>query len=90
MHDCVPLILLSADRPPELRDTGANQCIDQVHLLGRTLRWFKDMPPPEPSAPLEPLLSDASYALSRACGPPCAEIAPRSRRDRGEIAARSR
>ena len=88
MHDCVPLILLSADRPPELRDTGANQCIDQVHLLGRSLRWFKDMPTPEPSAPLEPLLSDAAYALARACGPPCAEIAPRSRRDRGEIALR--
>jgi 2-succinyl-5-enolpyruvyl-6-hydroxy-3-cyclohexene-1-carboxylate synthase len=36
----VPLLVLTADRPPELRDLGAGQTIDQVKLYGTAAKWF--------------------------------------------------
>lgn len=48
----VPLLVLTADRPHELRDVGAPQAIDQLHLFGRYAKWFADMAIPEHTAEL--------------------------------------
>ncbi|MBM4762663.1 2-succinyl-5-enolpyruvyl-6-hydroxy-3-cyclohexene-1-carboxylic-acid synthase [Bacillus sp. B15-48] len=42
----IPLIVLTADRPHELRDVGAPQAIDQIHLYSHHVKWFMEMSPP--------------------------------------------
>ena len=42
-HAGVPMIVCTADRPPELRDWGSHQTIDQVKIYGATTRWAADL-----------------------------------------------
>jgi 2-succinyl-5-enolpyruvyl-6-hydroxy-3-cyclohexene-1-carboxylate synthase len=45
----VPLVVLTADRPPELREVGAGQAIDQIKLYGGAVKWFVEVGTHEPS-----------------------------------------
>lgn len=47
----VPMLVLTADRPHELRHSGANQTIDQVKIFGDRVLWSVDMPLPQADAP---------------------------------------
>jgi 2-succinyl-5-enolpyruvyl-6-hydroxy-3-cyclohexene-1-carboxylate synthase len=46
-HAGVPLLVISADRPHELRGTGANQTTDQIKFFGTAVRWFGEIPAPQ-------------------------------------------
>lgn len=63
----VPMIVCTADRPPELRDVGAPQTINQTNLFGTAVRWFHDPGVPADDAS-HSWRSLASRALSAACG----------------------
>lgn len=43
----IPLLVVTADRPHELREVGAPQAIDQIHLFGKHVKWSVDFPIPE-------------------------------------------
>ncbi len=64
--DGVPMLLLTADRPPELRDTAANQTIDQVKLFGEYVRWQFDLPAPTRDIDPAMVLTTADQAVHRA------------------------
>ncbi|MEO5338123.1 MAG: 2-succinyl-5-enolpyruvyl-6-hydroxy-3-cyclohexene-1-carboxylic-acid synthase [Magnetospirillum sp. WYHS-4] len=64
----VPLLLLSADRPPEMQDCGANQTLDQTRLFGAHVRAFLGLPVPDGEA-LAALPNLAARAVDRALWP---------------------
>jgi 2-succinyl-5-enolpyruvyl-6-hydroxy-3-cyclohexene-1-carboxylate synthase len=64
--DGVPMVLLTADRPPELRQTGANQTIDQPDIFGDYVRWRFDLPAPDPGIDPAMVLTTVDQAAYRA------------------------
>ncbi len=69
----VPLLVLTADRPPEVRESGANQTVDQVKLFGDHVLWAVDVALPEANPPglaLRNLRTLAARAYAKADGVP--------------------
>ncbi|MDQ3728218.1 MAG: 2-succinyl-5-enolpyruvyl-6-hydroxy-3-cyclohexene-1-carboxylic-acid synthase [Actinomycetota bacterium] len=67
----VPLVVLTSDRPPELREIGAGQTIDQVKLYGSAVRWFTEMGTHEADdAGLMHMRSSTCRAYAAALGDP--------------------
>ncbi len=67
----VPLLVLTADRPHELRHSGANQTIDQIKMYGDHVLWSVDMPLPEvnpPAVAVRNVRTMAARALATADG----------------------
>ncbi|NJK34888.1 MAG: 2-succinyl-5-enolpyruvyl-6-hydroxy-3-cyclohexene-1-carboxylic-acid synthase [Oscillatoriales cyanobacterium SM2_2_1] len=65
----VPLVILTADRPPALRDCGSGQTIDQLHLYGTYVRWFFEVGTPEVGLPnLRSLRANCQRAVATAGG----------------------
>ncbi|PZR51887.1 2-succinyl-5-enolpyruvyl-6-hydroxy-3-cyclohexene-1-carboxylic-acid synthase [Xylanimonas oleitrophica] len=68
-HTGVPLLLLTADRPHELRGTGASQTTDQVGIFGSAVRFAADVPAPSGrDGEVRDLLGTAGRALAAALG----------------------
>ncbi len=72
-NDAVPLIAITADRPPELHAIGANQTMDQQNLYGSFVRRFINIPPEAPGEgpviPREAVATALAHCLSPVPGP---------------------
>ena len=66
----LPLIILTADRPPELRLTGAHQTIDQVKIFSNYVKWQFDFPCPTLDIASEFILTTMDQAVSQSKGSP--------------------
>jgi 2-succinyl-5-enolpyruvyl-6-hydroxy-3-cyclohexene-1-carboxylate synthase len=73
-HSRVPLIVCTADRPAELRATGAPQTMDQVHLYGDAVRFFADIPADGDLAARAAWRPVAARVWAEAAGPPAGPV----------------
>jgi 2-succinyl-5-enolpyruvyl-6-hydroxy-3-cyclohexene-1-carboxylate synthase len=74
-HGRVPLIVLTADRPPELRGRGAAQTIDQARLYGPACKWYVELPVPEVGTPADALVRDVvARAVATAVASPAGPV----------------
>ncbi len=64
--DGVPLVVLTADRPPELRACAANQTVPQVGVFAGSVRWQVDLPAPDDSLPARFVLTTVDQAMRHA------------------------
>ena len=70
----LPLLLVTADRPPELHDSGANQTILQRGIFGAYTRWSAELPVPTARIDARVVLTTIDQAVFRAAGPPAGPV----------------
>ena len=70
----VPLIVITADRPAEVRDARTDQVIDQVNIYGHYLRWRFDFPAPDQGFFGDYLLTAVDQAVYRASASPAGPV----------------
>jgi len=68
--DRLPMLIFSADRPPELQQTGANQTIQQGRLFGPYAKWYLEIPCPDAAIPGKMLLTTIDQAVYQAHSSP--------------------
>ncbi|KAK9051156.1 hypothetical protein SSX86_027782 [Deinandra increscens subsp. villosa] len=73
-QDFLPLLLLTADRPPELLDTGANQAINQVNHYSSFVRHFFSLPAPTDIISTRMVLTTIDSAVYHATSSPCGPV----------------
>lgn len=70
----VPLLLLTADRPFEMRETGANQTIDQVKIFGNYTRWDCDIEAPYDDTAAKTAVQTIDEAVQATCATPSGPV----------------
>lgn len=70
----VPLLVITCDRPPELRQAGANQTIDQVRIFGNYTRWYFELPCPTSDIDVDMVRETAAQAVYRSDGAPAGPV----------------
>ena len=66
----IPLIVVTADRPHELREVGAPQAINQINLFGSHVKWSVDLPMPEEQNRLDFLVRHLHRSVQNAVTEP--------------------
>lgn len=71
---CVPMVVVTADRPIRVRDARTDQVIDQTRVFGDYVRWSFDFPEPYPDFAVEHILGAIDQAVYRATSAPSGPV----------------
>ena len=70
----IPVIILTADRPPEMQGVNANQTIDQEKIFGNYVKLFFNLPCPDINIMPEFILDTIDYAINESIKRPCGPV----------------
>ncbi|KAG6548096.1 hypothetical protein Mapa_010376 [Marchantia paleacea] len=73
-QDFVPLLIITADRPPDLHDSGANQTIDQGKHFGGFVRYHANLPAADDKLPARMVLTTVDSAANKAMSAPSGPV----------------